>query len=222
MAVLQQVWLPLLLSAVLAYLLGSCNFAIIVSKTMLKEDIREKGSGNAGATNMLRSHGKGPAALTSVGDLAKSIVAVLVARFVLFPAFDAADFAVYGAYVAGFFCVLGHMYPLYFGFRGGKGVMTVLGMMLVLDWVIALLGLAVFIVVVWLWRMVSLGSIVAGTSICVSLFVKLKFFDGIVGNELLFCVAMVVLTIGLAIAKHSENIKRILNGTESKFGSKKK
>ncbi len=221
-AVLAQTWAPLLITMAAAYLLGSFNFAVIVSKTVIKEDIRTKGSGNAGATNMLRSHGVGPALLTTVGDLAKSIASVLLSEYLFFPLFGCAEYGRYGAYLAGLFCILGHMYPLYFNFRGGKGVMTTLGMMLILDWKVALVCLAAFIVIVLISRMVSLGSILAVALMAFLTFFKLKYLDQVDRPELVFCTAMAVFIAALLIMKHSENIKRILNGTENKFGSKKK
>ncbi len=220
--ILGQAWLPLLCTMVAAYLLGSFNFAVIVSKTVIKEDIREKGSGNAGATNMLRSHGVGPAILTTLGDLAKSIASVLLAEYVLFPAFGCEEFGRYGAYLAGVFCILGHMYPLYFGFRGGKGVMTTLGMMLILDWKVALICLGAFIVIVLISKMVSLGSILAVSLMAILTYFKLKYLQQVDGIELVFCTAMAIFIAALLIVKHKENIKRILNGTENKFGSKGK
>lgn len=216
-----EAWLPLLISVVVAYLLGSLNFGIIVTKLLRGVDVRDSGSGNAGATNVLRTQGKGLAALTTVGDLAKCIAAVLLSQYVWFPMLGFTELARYGAYIAGLFCIVGHMYPVFFGFRGGKGVLTVLGMMLVLDWVVALIGLGVFIVVVAIWRMVSLGSITAGTVMVITTFVKFKYIEQAPASELWFCTLMVLFVIGLAIAKHSSNIKRILNGTESKLGSKK-
>ena len=147
---LENSWLAVLLTAVSAYLLGSINSAVIVSRTMFKEDVREKGSGNAGATNVLRSHGKKLAALTSLGDVGKAVLSALLAQFVWFPLCGVAHLGYYGAFVAGAACVIGHMYPLYFGFRGGKGVLTVLGMMLVVDWPTALIGLGVFAIAVLL------------------------------------------------------------------------
>ena len=221
LSVLQQAWLPLLISAVVAYLLGSLDFAIIVTKAFTNEDIREKGSGNAGATNVLRNHGKKLAALTSLGDVGKSVVSVLLAWYVWFPLCGLSHLGYYGGFVAGVACVLGHMFPLYFGFRGGKGVLTVLGLMLVLDWPVALIGLAVFIVTVMLSKMVSLGSIVAGVSLCISIFIHLKYIAGAGVQAIVFCTAMIIFVVGLAVMKHSSNIQRILNGTENKIGSKK-
>ncbi len=220
LTVLGASWLPLLISAVVAYLLGSLDFAIIVTKAFTHEDIREKGSGNAGATNVLRSHGKKLAALTSLGDVGKAVASVLLAQFVWFPLCGVPQLGYYGSFVAGVACVVGHMFPLYFGFRGGKGVLTVLGMLLVLDWPVALIGLAVFAVVVALSKMVSLGSITAGVALCISIFVHFKYIAHASIAATVYCTAMVILVVALAVMKHSANIKRILNGTENKIGSK--
>lgn len=221
LTVLSYTWLPLLISAVTAYLLGSLDFAIIVTKAFTHEDIREKGSGNAGATNVLRSHGKKLAALTSLGDVGKAVVSALLAQFVWFPLCGVAHLGYYGAFVAGAACVIGHMYPLYFGFRGGKGVLTVLGMMLVVDWPTALIGLGVFAIVVLLSKMVSLGSILAGVALCLSIFIRFKYVAHESTACIAFVTAMTIFVVALAVMKHSANIKRILNGTENKIGQKK-
>ena len=144
---LQNSWLALLLAALIAYVLGSVNFAIIITRFFSGNDIRSFGSGNAGATNVLRSQGKLPAALTFVGDLLKSMLSVylgglLLQNVQLLPAaademellmYDPQNLGLVGAYLAGVFCILGHMYPVFFGFRGGKGVMTTFGMTLLLE-----------------------------------------------------------------------------------------
>ncbi len=218
---LQLAWLPLLLTMLLSYLLGSFNFAIIVTRLFSHDDIREKGSGNAGATNVLRSQGKLPALLTTLGDIAKSFAAVLLSEYVIFPLLGCAAYGRYGAYLAGLLCIIGHLYPLYFGFRGGKGVLATLGMMLVLDWQVALISLGVFIILVVIFRMVSLGSVFAAVTMAITTFIKLKFFDGVTGGELGFCTAVAVLIAALLIMKHTDNIKRIMNGTERKLGGKK-
>lgn len=217
----QTAWLPLLLSIVTAYLLGSFDFAIIVTKLIAKEDIREKGSGNAGATNVLRAHGIKMALLTTIGDLAKSIASLLLAEYLYFPMLGCAEYGRYGAYVAGLFCIVGHLFPLYFGFRGGKGVMTTLGMMLVLDWQVALVCVALFAVLVAISKMVSLGSVLTSAFLVVATFVKLKYITPVDDTQLLFCTGMTVIVAALLIVKHKTNIKRILNGTENKLGSKK-
>ena len=212
-----------MISVVVSYLLGSLDFAIIVTKLFTKGDIRKEGSGNAGATNVLRSHGKKLAALTALGDVGKAVVSVLLAWVVWFPLCGVPHFGYEGAFVAGAACVVGHMYPVFFGFRGGKGVLTVLGLMLVLDWPIAIIGLAVFTLTVVFSKMVSLGSILAGIALCISVFVHFKY---IMVQESLACTvyvtAVTIFVVALAVMKHSSNIKRILNGTENKIGSKKK
>lgn len=241
---LEGFWLPLLVSAVIAYLLGSVNFAIIVTKCRSHADIRDFGSGNAGATNVLRSQGKTAAALTTLGDLGKSMLAVWLGGYLMTlmaPDFEytvktimtpveeliAQDKAlmehvtIIGNYVAGLFCILGHLYPLYFGFRGGKGVMTTLGMMLILDWRVALISLSAFIVVVAIWKMVSLGSICAGIVLIITTYIFRAFVDQMPASVTNMCTTMAVLIVGLLIIKHIPNIKRILNGTESKIGSSK-
>ena len=229
-------WMPLLLGAIIAYLLGSVNFAIIVTKCMNKGDIRDYGSGNAGATNVLRSQGKGAAALTTLGDLAKSMLAVWIGGWLIVHmnpdmvmpmetsyippnAWDRDHLRLIGEYVAGLFCILGHLYPLYFGFRGGKGVLATLGMMLVLDWRVALLSLGMFIVAVAIWRMVSLGSIVAGITMVVSTFLFRWLVDGYPASVVGLCTVMALFIVAMLIWKHAANIQRIINGTERKIGS---
>ena len=172
-------WLVLLLTAVVGYLLGSVNWAIIITRLFSKKDIRDEGSGNAGATNVLRSHGKLPALLTSIGDIGKSALAVWLGMLLLGrlgtplvdgPSLTGNPAAVWlnvealhmiGGYVGGLACIVGHTLPVFYGFRGGKGVLTTLGMFLVLDWRVALLCLAIFIIIVAISRMVSLGSVLA-------------------------------------------------------------
>lgn len=232
---LQNSWLALLLAAVIAYVLGSVNFAILITRAFSGKDIRSFGSGNAGATNVLRSQGKLPAVLTFVGDLLKSMLSVylggvLLQHLQLSPAsieevellmYDPHNLELVGAYLAGVFCIIGHMYPLFFGFRGGKGVMTTLGMTLLLDWKTALILLAVFTIVVLTTRMVSLSSIAAGIFMPFSTFCMRYFAYGQRWETAAFCTAVTVLIAVIVIIKHRENIKRILNGTESKFGRSK-
>lgn len=230
---MQNSWLAMLLTAAAAYLLGSVNSAIIVTKITAKEDIRSYGSGNAGATNVLRSQGKLPALITTAGDLLKSIVAVLVGGWLLqnlnlLPTADSLQTALVGAelvgrYLAGFFCIIGHLFPLYFGFRGGKGVLTTLGMMLILDWRVALICLGFFIVTVLIFRMVSLGSVIAAALLPVFTYIFRAFVEHQTSGVVWFCTAMAILIAAILIIKHIPNIKRIAAGTESKlsFGGKK-
>lgn len=224
---LQNSWLALVLTAGLSYLLGSISFAIIVTKLFSGNDIRSFGSGNAGATNVLRSQGKLPAILTFIGDLAKSLLAayiggVLLRNLQLLPqaAYDIEYMTVVGRYLAGLCCVLGHIFPVFFGFRGGKGVMTILGMTLILDWRTAVIGLSVFAIVVFVSRMVSLGSIIAGVSLPIATYLFRTYFYKQPWQTVMFCTVAMACITAIAIIKHSDNIKRIIAGTESKLGRK--
>ena len=148
-----------ILVAIIAYAIGSVNFSIIFSKKFAGFDVREKGSGNAGTTNMLRSAGKGLAALTLICDILKGVVAVLVAFWIGKIATNVKPEIL--VQLAGFFAVVGHTFPVYFGFKGGKGVATSLGILLLINWQIGLICLVFALLVMALTRMVSLGSIMA-------------------------------------------------------------
>ncbi len=231
---LENSWLAMLLAALVAYLLGSVNFAILVTKRFSGKDIRSFGSGNAGATNVLRSQGKLPAVLTFVGDLLKSMVAVFIGGLLLqvlqlAPAeahnaellmYNAENLRLVGAYLAGVLCLIGHIYPVFFQFKGGKGVMTTFGMTLLLDWKTALIMLGIFLVVVLLTRMVSLGSILAGVAMPFITFGIRHYANGQRWETAAFCSAVAVLIAVIVIVKHRENIVRICKGTENKIGKK--
>lgn len=216
--------LPMLLTAIVAYLLGSINSAIILTKIRRRGDIRDYGSGNAGATNVLRTQGWGPAIVTGLGDLLKSLVAVLLGQYILIHLsggdFDPAYLKVVGGYLAGLFCVIGHLFPVYFGFRGGKGVVATLGLGLILDWRAALLALGAFIVVVGITRMVSASSLCGGLGMVAGTFLFPTLFDKLDPTVVGFCTAMMGAAVLLVFIKHIPNIRRILNGTESRFGTK--
>lgn len=192
------------------YLIGSLNFAIIISKIKYGEDIRNYGSGNGGMTNMLRTYGKKLAVYTLVGDMLKSVVSVTLGCFLLGIG--------YGGYLAGFFCMLGHMFPIYYRFRGGKGVAVIAAMILMLNPIIFLILFVMFAAIVFGTKYVSLGSVVA-----VGLFpVILNRFDIILmnagykfvaGPDTLFAVLIAISVIFM----HRQNLKRIMNGTESKI-----
>ena len=134
------------------YLLGSVNFALVISKVFYHDDIRKYGSGNAGMTNMLRTYGKSAAAATLLCDMLKSVVSVLFGSFLLGTAF--------GGYLAGMFCVIGHIFPIFFKFKGGKGVATVAAMILTLDPLCFLILAVIFLLLVAATRYVSLGSVI--------------------------------------------------------------
>jgi len=224
--VLTAYWPWLLLIAGVSYLLGSFNFAILVTRVMAGKDIRDMGSGNAGMTNVLRSQGKRAAAWTTLGDLAKSIAATLLGGYLFHLAggevLEDGMRWVVGRYLAGLFCMLGHMFPLYFGFRGGKGVLTTLGIMLVVDWQSALIGFTVFLIVVFITRMVSLGSIIGVTTVTLLTWIFDRFVRGWNTNYVTFCTAATALLAAIVIWMHRGNIKRILNGTERKISLSKK
>ena len=149
-----------ILMAVIAYAIGSVNFSIIFSKKFAGFDVREKGSGNAGTTNMLRSVGKGLAALTLICDILKGVVAILIAYWIGNISKDNTNPEIL-IQIAGIFAVIGHTFPVYFGFKGGKGVATSLGILLLINWQIGLICLVFALLVMILTRMVSLGSIMA-------------------------------------------------------------
>jgi len=194
----------ILICIILPYLLGSLNFALILSRRFYGEDVRQKGSGNAGMTNMLRNYGKGAAALTLLGDALKAVVSSLIGYVV---------FGVTGAYIAGLFCILGHMFPIYYRFKGGKGVVTTAVMILMLNPVIFLILLAVFLLIVLGTRFISLGSVM-----CVMIWpLILQRMEG-AGAPVLMAMAIAALVVFM----HRENIKRLLRGEENKvsFGKK--
>lgn len=202
----------LVLIAVLSYLLGSVNFGIILSQKLEKDDVRNHGSGNAGSTNMLRNYGKKIAALTIIGDMAKVAVAILLARWIAGGELYAAHTILLKSF-AGLFCVLGHIFPCYFNFKGGKGVATSGGMVLLIDWRVALILLAVFIIIVVLTKWVSLGSIIMAILYPVLMFLFYK--------SLWITMVAAVFAV-IVIVAHRGNIKKLLNGTESKISFSKK
>ena len=202
-----------------AYLLGSISFSVIISKKMAGFDVREKGSGNAGATNMLRSVGKKGAVLTLIGDCLKGVVAILFAIIVGKIAKNA-DKALL-VQLAGIAVVLGHTFPIFFGFKGGKGVATSLGVLLMSNWQIGLICLVFAVVLMALTRMVSLGSCAAAVLFPVlTLFINQHYTvltDGKSGR--VYFVYSVILAI-IVLYNHRSNIKRILSGTENKLSFK--
>lgn len=208
-----------ILVAIIAYAIGSVNFSIIFSKKFAGFDVREKGSGNAGTTNMLRSAGKGLAALTLICDILKGVVAVLVAFWIGKIATNVKPEIL--VQLAGLFAVVGHTFPVYFGFKGGKGVATSLGILLLINWQIGLICLVFALLVMALTRMVSLGSCAAAVLFPVlTLFINQHYTvltDG--KNGRVYFVYSVILAI-IVLYNHRSNIKRILNGTENKLSFK--
>ena len=205
--------------AILSYLLGSLNFGVILSNTVKKEDVRVSGSGNAGTTNMMRTYGKTLGLLTIAGDILKVMVAIWIA----FKIMDVEELKVtldnasdYPQVVlksfAGLFAVLGHIFPCFFKFKGGKGVATSGGMVIMIDWRIALILLVIFALTILITKYVSLGSILMA--------VFYPVFIGIFYKDIILVLIATVFTIIIVVA-HRENVKRLINHTENKIGQKK-
>ena len=200
-----------------AYLLGSISFSVIISKKMAGFDVREKGSGNAGTTNMLRSVGKKAAAITLICDILKGVASIGIAIIVgnIVKNLDRELLL----QIAGIAVVIGHTFPIFFGFKGGKGVATSLGVLLMSNWQIGLICLVFALVLMVLTRMVSLGSCGAAVLFPVlTLFINQHYTvltEGKSGR--VYFVYSVILAI-IVLYNHRSNIKRILNGTENKLG----
>lgn len=197
------------LVAVISYLLGCFNGAVIVSKYILRDDVRTHGSGNAGLTNFYRTFGGPLTAVVILCDVLKMVLAVLVGvgAFALLKATAPLSMA-YIKYWAGMFCVLGHMYPIMFGFKGGKGVLSGGTLVWIIDWRIGLVAWAGFLLLAVITKWVSLGSVWAGFSYPFSTW--FVFHDPIL-------VLVAIIPGWLLVWKHRGNIQRILKGTESKF-----
>lgn len=202
--------------AIIAYLIGSINFSVIISKKIAGFDVREKGSGNAGSTNMLRSVGKGAAALTLLCDVLKGVVAILIA-IGIGNLIKEADKGLL-VQIAGIAVVIGHTFPVFFGFKGGKGVATSLGILLMTNWQIGLICLVFALVLMALTQMVSLGSCAAAVLFPVlTLFIKDHYIVAEGGSYFIYSVILAV----IVLYNHRSNIKRMLNGTENKLSFKK-
>ena len=205
---------------IMAYLIGSVNFSIIISKKMAGFDIREKGSGNAGSTNMLRSIGKKAAALTLVCDILKGVVPVLIAILIgnIAKHFGAETYIEYLAQIAGVATIIGHTFPIYYGFKGGKGVASSLGLLLVINWHVGLICLVFAILMMAFTKMVSAGSVTAAILFPVLILFGVGAEHFIVtGNYMIFSIVLAA----IVIFNHRSNIKRILSGTENKLSFKK-
>ena len=204
-----------------AYLIGSISFAVIFSKLFSKEDIRAKGSGNAGTTNVMRSVGLLPGILTFVFDAFKGFVACKTGELVFSYIFENTEAVwaapIYGAYICGVACMLGHVFPLFFGFKGGKGVATSVGIFLVCCPIAIATGLAVFAIGLLLVRIVSLSSLVATVTVVVMSCIFTT--DGAYKlPQIIMCVVMGA----IVFLKHSANIKRLLKGEEKRITVKRK
>lgn len=233
---IKDYWIRILLTVLIPYLLGSISFSIIVtSKVAEKQDIRSMGSGNAGFTNVLRSVGKMPAILTMIGDFSKGIVAVLFGKMMFFNVYTAScnDFVImqYGAYLAGVCCLLGHIYPCFFNFKGGKGVLSTAAVILVIDWRVLCIVLGLFLIVLYFTKIVSLGSICAAVSYPISTFLITFFVDyrpninTQSGVPITYVTVSTIVTFVMGmfvVYKHRSNIRRLMDGTEKRIQPKRK
>jgi len=216
--------LLIIVTAVPAYLLGSLNGAIITSKMIYRKDIRDFGSGNPGLTNFYRTFGKGGFLLVVLIDAVKTIAPVifggwLFAHFTEMYLIEVGPFyrffeaTFFGQALAGFFVMLGHCFPVFYKFKGGKGVMAIGCIVIVIDWRLALIAWGVFILVTVITRYVSLGAILGSISFPVSM-----VFLGIGG---LAEINIITLCVILVIVRHIPNIRRLLKGEESKLKIKR-
>ena len=203
--------------AIVAYLLGSISFSVIISKKMAGFDVREKGSGNAGSTNVLRTVGKKAAIITLICDVLKGVIAILIA-FLVGKMVSGLDNALL-IQLAGVFVILGHTFPVFFRFRGGKGVATALGVLLMTNWQVGLICLVFALILIALTRMVSVGSIAAAI-----LFPVLVIFIGqnyiVPVNNWSYLIFSIIVAV-LVLFNHRENLKRIFTGKENKISFKK-
>ena len=199
---------------IIAYLLGSISFSVIISKKMAGFDVREKGSGNAGSTNVLRTVGKKAAILTLICDCLKGIVAILIA--VLASKIVKGTDAGLLIQLAGVAVVIGHTFPIFFKFKGGKGVATSLGVLLIINWQIGLICLVFALTLMALTRFVSLGSVSAAILFPIlTIFIQENYI--VPGNYIIFGVVLAA----IVVFNHRANVKRLLTGTENKLSFKK-
>lgn len=200
--------------AILSYLIGSINFSIIISKKVAGFDVREKGSGNAGTTNMLRTVGKKAALITLVCDILKGVISILLALLIGKIAKEANNSIL--VQIAGILVIIGHTFPIFFKFKGGKGVATAVGVLLTTNWQIGLICLIFGLVLIALTKMVSLGSITAAILFPILvLFIKTNYI--VEGNYFIYSLIIAV----MVVFNHRENVKRLLSGTENKLSFKK-
>jgi glycerol-3-phosphate acyltransferase PlsY len=222
-----MLYLIAFLTALVAYLIGSISGAIIISKKVSGSDIRESGSKNAGTTNMLRVHGKKLAVMTLLVDVIKGIIAVLIGIMI-----DAVIERQYGMvsivspaewligsmkYIAAIFAILGHDFPIYFGFKGGKGVATSIGVALVLDWKVRLIVMIASLIIMATTRYVSVGSVIAAV---IYPCIVAAFMLGMNEFNVVYLACAIIIGL-LIIVKHKTNIERLKNGTENKLFTKK-
>ena len=197
--------LGFLLCAVIAYLLGSLNFGTIISKYKFNDDVRDHGSGGSGMTNMMRTYGRTAAGFTFFGDFIKAVISVMIAMLLC---------GEMGGYVAGFFCAVGHAFPVFFKFKGGKSIAVSAGMILCLSPLVFVILIVVFVILVLGTKYISLGSIS-----CMLIYPLI--LNRLTTDPNFIVTIFSMLLAALVIFLHRANIKRLLEGTENKFSFKK-
>ena len=204
-------------AVIIAYLLGSINFAVIFANIFLKKDVRELGSGNAGTTNVMRTAGFLPGALTFICDALKGFAACFIGKMLFIHAFPDTIPWIYVAYMCGVACMLGHVLPIFFRFKGGKGVATSVGIFAVCCPIAIVIGLTVFALMTLITRIVSLSSLVATVTV-ISL--SIVFYNS---ESNIVLPALLSITMGLIVfLKHKDNIKRLAKGEEKKITVRRK
>lgn len=207
--------LTYIIIAIIAYLLGSISFSVIISKKMAGFDVRQKGSGNAGTTNVLRSVGKKAAIFTLILDVLKGVLAILVA-YIAGKIVKNIDKSLL-VQIAGIAVIIGHTFPIFFNFKGGKGIATSLGVLIMTNWNIGLICLVFALVLMALTKIVSLGSIAAAILFPILIIFMPSNSYLVEGNYIIYSIILTV----LVIYNHRANVKRLLNGTENKLDFKK-
>lgn len=219
-----MIWLCYIIMLAVPYLLAGINFSIIVCKVKTGKDIRTMGSGNAGLTNTLRVLGKGAAGIVLLGDVSKAAIAVLIVRlsFMHIGGVNTMNPSemVWVEYFAVFMAIVGHCFPIYYGFKGGKGVLAAISSIYVLDWRIACILLGIFIVLVAITRYVSLGSCIASSCFCIAAPLFGYFSDH--NPAFIVNTIMAAFCGGLIVFRHRANIKRLVTHSEKKLGEKSK
>lgn len=207
--------LIILVCCVFAYLIGSINFAILISRAFYGKDVRNYGSNNAGMTNVFRTFGKIPAIATFFGDFVKGILSLLICN-ILFFSFLKTESPIYASGLIGICALLGHVFPIFYKFQGGKGVAVSAGVLLAVDWIVFLFVVLVFAFVFFISKIVSLSSIISALTYPIFMFVKcLIVCEYLIDSVIYVFFAFIVSSI--VVFMHRSNIKRLLNGNEPKI-----
>ena len=207
-----MMYLGALAAVVIAYLLGSINFAVIFANAFLKKDVRELGSGNAGTTNVMHTAGFLPGALTFICDALKGFAACFIGKAIFMYILPDTIPWIYVCYMCGVACMLGHVFPIFFGFKGGKGVATSVGIFAVCCPIAIIIGLTVFAIMTLITKIVSLSSLIATVTV-ISL--SIVFYNS---DANIILPALLSITMGVIVfLKHKDNIKRLVKGEEKKI-----